>query len=317
MSRIAADIVTGFLGSGKTSLLKHVLAEGLSGQRVAVIMNEIGDVGLDGKVLTGFSAVEKMVEVDSGCICCSVTLQFAVAIKEIVEAVNPSLILIETTGAADLEPIARQAYTAGLTIDAVIAVVDAAHVRSVDAQARVVRRQVEAADFVVVNKIDLVDERELKKVHGWVSKRNDRAPVFDTERGRVPTDVLFGTSAGRLRARAMRAGDAGAAATAPIDGHLSGDGISAFVLESDRRLDRKRFEKMLRRLPSDVYRAKGVVRFDGAAPQIFSYTCGRFDFDAFPLAAPPLRSQAVFIGRAIESHRSRIVRALAECEVDE
>jgi len=164
MSKIATDIVTGFLGSGKTSLLRHVLAHGLSGKRVAVIMNEMGDVGIDGKVLTGFSAVEKMVEVDSGCICCSVSLQFAVAIHEIVEAVNPALILLETTGAADPEPLIQQALSAGLALDAVIAVVDAADVLALDKKARVVRRQVEAADFVVINKTDLVDLRALGNV---------------------------------------------------------------------------------------------------------------------------------------------------------
>lgn len=318
MSKIACDIVTGFLGSGKTSMLKHVLAHGLQGKKVAVIMNEIGDVGIDGKVLTGFSAVEKMVEVDSGCICCSVSLQFTVAIHEIVEAVNPTLIILETTGAADPQPLIKQALNAGLTVDAVIAVVDAADVLNLEKRAKVVKTQVECADFVVINKTDLVDARQLKKVHGWVKKRNDRALRFETVRGEVPTDLLFGTSVGRFREQALAAGahhehehDAGST-------HLDDDGITAFVYHSQRRLDRKKFERMLRGLPDDIYRSKGVVEFAGArAPLLFNFTCGRYDFADFPSElTSPGRTQAVFIGRDSEKYRAKIEKKLAGCEVD-
>ncbi len=315
MSKIACDIVTGFLGSGKTSMLKHVLAHGLQGKKVAVIMNEIGDVGIDGKVLTGFSAVEKMVEIDSGCICCSVSLQFTVAIHEIVEAVNPTLIILETTGAADPRPLITQALNAGLSIDAVIAVVDAADVLDLVKRAGVVKTQVEAADFVVINKTDLVDARQLKKVHDWVRKRNDRALRFETVRGEVPTDLLFGTSVGRFREGAL--GMATDADDVHHVGHLEEDGISAFVYHTPRRLERKKFEKLLRGLSDDIYRSKGVVRFgDGGAPQLFNYTCGRYDFSDFPheLEAPG-RSQAVFIGRDAERHRAKIEKKLAGCEL--
>ena len=72
MRTVAVDILTGFLGSGKTTLLGHVLAHGLRGKPVAVIMNEIGEVGIDGRVITGLANVEKMVELSSGCICCSI-----------------------------------------------------------------------------------------------------------------------------------------------------------------------------------------------------------------------------------------------------
>ncbi len=317
MSKIACDIVTGFLGSGKTSMLKHVLGHGLQGKKVAVIMNEIGDVGIDGKVLTGFSAVEKMVEVDSGCICCSVSLQFTVAIHEIVEAVNPTLIILETTGAADPQPLITQALNAGLTVDAVIAVVDAADVLNLEKRAKVVRQQVEAADFVVINKTDLVDQKQLKKVHGWVKKRNDRALRFETVRGEVPTDLLFGTSVGRYRDQAVADThddhDHGSGSS-----HLDDDGITAFVYHAQRRLDRKKFEKLLRGLPDDIYRSKGVVQFAGAtAPLLFNFTCGRYDFADFPheLTAPG-RTQAVFIGRDSEKHRAKIEKKLAGCEVD-
>src|SRR5262249_41911161 len=105
MHTVAVDILTGFLGSGKTTLLRHVLDHGLRGKPVAVIMNEIGEIGIDGRVITGLSAVEQMVELSSGCICCTIDdYRFDLAVQEIVETARPHLIVIESTGLADPEP---------------------------------------------------------------------------------------------------------------------------------------------------------------------------------------------------------------------
>jgi len=151
-------------GSGKTTLLRHVLDHGLQGKPVAVIMNEIGEIGIDGTVVTGLSAVEKMVELSSGCICCSIDdYRFDLAIQEIVDTARPHLIIIESTGLADPEPLAYRVKNSGLGLDAVITVVDAANVDRALAETSVARAQIEAADFVVVNKLDLVDEKALAR----------------------------------------------------------------------------------------------------------------------------------------------------------
>src|SRR5215510_5321647 len=150
MPPVAVDILTGFLGSGKTTLLRHVLEHGLRGKPVAVIMNEIGDVGIDGKVITGLTAVEKMVELASGCICCSIDdYRFDLAIQEIVETARPQLIIIESTGLADPEPLAYRVKNAGLGLDAIITVVDAANVERQMKETSIARAQIEAADFLV------------------------------------------------------------------------------------------------------------------------------------------------------------------------
>src|SRR5262249_45265948 len=128
MPPVAVDILTGFLGSGKTTLLRHVLDHGLRGKPVAVIMNEIGEIGIDGRAITGLSAVEKMVEVSSGCICCQIDdYKFDLAVQEIIETTQPHVIIIESTGLADPEPLVYRVKTAGLNLDAVITLVDAAH----------------------------------------------------------------------------------------------------------------------------------------------------------------------------------------------
>ncbi|TAH36802.1 MAG: GTP-binding protein [Planctomycetota bacterium] len=308
MTGVAVDVLTGFLGSGKTTLLRHVLQHGLDGRRVAIVMNEIGDVGIDGKVITGLKSVERMVELSSGCICCSISGQFSLAVREIVQTSRPHLIIIETTGLADPGPVAGQVRDAGLNLDAIITVVDAANVlRSLEESAAAVH-QVEEADFLVINKTDLVTEQELARVEAALDRLNGRAQRRRTRYGQVDTDLLFATSVGRIRSQVHAGGH----------GHLEADRIEAFTFRGapGEVLLRSRFERLLRRLPRDLIRAKGIVRFAGEAdPVLFSSVCGRADIQPFPLpaAGEPPANQGVFIGRDGRRHEARILRDLERC----
>jgi len=304
---VAVDILTGFLGSGKTTLLRHVLDHGLQGKPVAVIMNEIGDVGIDGKVITGLSAVEKMVELTSGCICCSIDdYRFDLAIQEIIDTVKPHLIVIESTGLADPEPLAYRVKNAGLGLDAVITVVDAANVDRQLAETTVARAQIEAADFLVVNKLDLVDAAALERVEKRLGKLNRRAERLRTVRGAIDSDVLFATGVATYRERARAASS-----------HLHDDGIASFLYRSRRRLRQEAFERVLDRLPRDVLRAKGIVRFRGRDWHcLFNFTCGRSELTWLKVEGVE-ENQAVFIGRELDRHRPRIEAELAACETDD
>ena len=306
MTPVAVDIVTGFLGSGKTTLLGHVLAHGLQGKRVAVIMNEIGEVGIDGRVITGLSAVEKMVELSSGCICCTIDdYRFDLAIQEIVETVKPHVIIIESTGLADPEPLAYRVRNAGLGLDAVITVVDALNVERHLRETEVARAQVEAADFLVVNKVDLVDDAGLARVERRLGRLNARAERLRTVRGAIDSEVLFATGVATFRERARTASD-----------HLHDDGIESFVYRSRRVLQQGAFERLLGRLPADILRAKGIVRFAGRDWRcLFNFTCGRHEL-TWVRMDDVAESQAVFIGRGLARHRPRIEAALAAAECD-
>lgn len=313
MRSLAVDIVTGFLGSGKTTLLRHVLTHGLGGQPVAVIMNEIGEVGIDGRVITGLANVEKMVELSSGCICCSIdTYRFDLAVQEIIETVHPYLLIIESTGLADPDPLVYRVKSAGLGLDAVITVVDAANVARFLAETTVAEAQIAAADFLVVNKIDLVPERTLKRLERRLVRFNPRAEVFRTVRGAVPSELLFATGVARYRERAVRAESNGHA-------HLQADSIGSFVYRSRRPLNQERFERLLGRMPRDLVRAKGIVRFAGRDWHcLFNFTCGRYELNWVKLApGEGEESQAVLIGRNLERHRPRLLAELARCEADE
>jgi G3E family GTPase len=307
MHTVAVDILTGFLGSGKTTLLRHVLDHGLRGKPVAVIMNEIGDVGIDGRVVTGLSAVEKMVELSSGCICCTIDdYRFDLAVQEIIETTRPHLIIIESTGLADPEPVVDRVKGAGLGLDAIITVVDALdgprHLR----ETQIARQQIEAADFLVLNKLDLVDGAATDQLDRRLAKLNPRAERFRTVRGALDSEVLFATGVAAFRERAQRP-------DASHD-HLHADGFDSFVYRSAGVLDQTRFERLVGRLPRDIVRAKGIVRFAGRDWQcLFSVTCGRPELTWVKLPAVT-ENQAVFIGRHLERHEDALRAQLAGCE---
>jgi len=306
MRTVAVDILTGFLGSGKTTLLRHVLEHGLRGKPVAVIMNEIGEVGIDGKVVTGLANVEKMVELTSGCICCSIDdYRFDLAIQEIIDTAQPHLVIIESTGLADPEPLAYRVKNAGLGLDAIITVVDAANVERQLAETEVARAQIEAADFLVVNKLDLVDAPAVARLERRLAKLNPRAERMKTVRGALDSDVLFATGVAAFREHARAGSD-----------HLHADAIGSFVYRSRLPLRQAMFERLLRRLPADILRAKGIVRFvDRDWHCLFNFTCGRHELTWVKLESGMEESQAVFIGRDLRRHQGRIEAALAACEV--
>lgn len=306
MRHVAADIVTGFLGSGKTTLLRHVLAHGLAGRRVALVVNEIGEIGIDGQVVTGLQAVERMVELSSGCICCSIDeYRFDLAIQELVASVRPDLIVIESSGLADPDPLTYRVRGAGLQLDAVIAVADAANVRRFLAESEVARAQIAAADFLVLSKLDLVDAATARAVAEELTAINDRALQVTAAHGAVDAELLFATGVAAFRARAA----AGAGR------HPRHDGFESFAYRSRRALDPERFERLLAELPPAIVRAKGIVALAGREWRcLFNVTCGRAETQWIRPAGGPVESQAVFIGRDVARHRAGVLAALAACE---
>ncbi len=301
-----ANVVTGFLGSGKTTLIRAALGRGLADRRVALIVNEVADVGIDGVALEGVN-VDRMLELPGGCICCTAGSRFVLAVQEIVDRVQPHLIVIETSGAAEPGPVVSELSLAGVRTDAVVTVVDAEQVIRFCREHETAARQVEAADFLVVNKTDLVWPADLARVETFLRRLNPRALQLPTTYGAAAPDLLFATGAARYWRREPDAGRAGATA------HLERDGLTAVVFRADGAMNRRRFERFLDRLPPRVYRAKGVLTFAGERrPSLFNYTCGRWQVDWLPVDGPS-RNRAVLIGKELAADGERLLRALARC----
>jgi cobalamin biosynthesis protein CobW len=227
LAKVPVTIVTGFLGAGKTTLIRHVL-ETAKGRRLALIINEFGDVGVDGEILRacGIESCpeENIVELANGCLCCTVADDFIPAIESLLaHPSRPEHIIVETSGLALPKPLIKAfdwpPIRARLTVDGVIAVVDAAAVAAGrfadDPEAVLAQREEDAAvdhdnpleevyedqllsaDLVIVNKADLVGADELGRVGSEIAATVPRAvKIVSSHEGKVDADVLLGLAAG-------------------------------------------------------------------------------------------------------------------------
>lgn len=225
-AKIPTTIITGFLGAGKTTLIRHML-ENAKGKRLALIINEFGDVGVDGEILKGCGIEEcpeeNIVELANGCICCTVSDDFVPAIEALLgRDEKPDHIVIETSGLALPKPLV-QAFQwpdvkSRLTVDGVIAVVDGAAVaegRLADDEESLARQREEdpnldhdnpleevfedqllCADMIIVNKSDLLDEAGKASIGADIAKTVPRAVKWvNSEYGKVDPAVLLGLDA--------------------------------------------------------------------------------------------------------------------------
>src|SRR5579862_6038071 len=199
LARVPCTIVTGFLGAGKTTLIRHVLANA-QGRRLAVIVNEFGDVGIDCEILKGCGneacPEENIVELANGCLCCTVADEFVPALESILSRGGVEHIVIETSGLALPKPLVQAfhwpAIKSRVTVDGVVVVVDGAALadgrvaQDLNALARqraadaalahddpveeVFEDQIACADLVVLNKRDLLDDAGLAKAHAAIAR---------------------------------------------------------------------------------------------------------------------------------------------------
>ena len=227
VKKIPATIITGFLGAGKTTLIRHML-ENVQGRRIALIINEFGDLGVDGDILKGCGdetcREEDVMELSNGCICCTVADDFIPTMEKLLaREEKPDHIVIETSGLALPQPLVRAFNWPGIstqvTVDGVVTVVDGkavtdgrfAHsVEAIDAQRKLDENldhetplselfedQVACADMIVVNKTDLLAAAQADAlVASLRSSARDGVQVVKTSMGKLPVDVLLGQGIG-------------------------------------------------------------------------------------------------------------------------
>ena len=227
ISKIPATIITGFLGAGKTTLIRHML-QNAQGRRIALIINEFGDLGVDGDILKGCGdetcREEDVMELSNGCICCTVADDFIPTMEKLLAREDrPDHIVIETSGLALPQPLVRAFNWPGIstqvTVDGVVTVVDGkavtegrfAHsVAAVDAQrqldenldhetplSELFEDQIACADMIVVNKTDLLEGAEAEALVGTLRESSrSGVQVVTTSMGKLPVDVLLGQRIG-------------------------------------------------------------------------------------------------------------------------
>ena len=192
--RIPALVVSGFLGSGKTSLVAHLLAEAQQlGLRIAIVSNELGELGVDRALLGGGG--EAYVEIEGGCVCCELSDDLINTLETLHEQVGPDRIVIETSGVAlpfDTQlNFWREPVSAWIGDDMAIVVVNAEQLLEGRDLEGTFQDQVSSADLLVLNKIDLVPESELEVVEARLREIEPEAPLVRAIQGQIEPNLLF------------------------------------------------------------------------------------------------------------------------------
>lgn len=280
------DPIFGFLGSGKTTLLRRILAE--RGAGTAVIVNEFGDVGIDGAVLEGDTV--DVVQMTSGCLCCTLKAPLIAALADLAGRPGVARTVIEATGIAQPDDMADTfAALEGASVGPFVTVVDAARfTRLRQALGPFYEAQVAHADVVLLNKIDLAEIETIEAARRQVAAIAPGASVIAS----LHCDVELGL--------VLDGPTRGGAAPAPEHDHQHGDAghghFDSFVLDAAGGVSRAGLEGFFAALPDTVHRAKGFMSVDGA-PCLVQFSPGQLDIEA---ATGGGAARLVVIGRPLD-----------------
>lgn len=304
-SKIPATVITGFLGAGKTTLIRNMLANA-NGRRIALIINEFGDLGVDGDILKSCGAQtcseDDIVELTNGCICCAVADDFLPAMTRLLDKDRRiDHIVIETSGLALPQPLVAAFNWPDIrekvTVDGVITVVDSRAVaegRFADDEEKVARQRAEdeavdhespleelfadqltAADMIILNKSDLVDAGSMARIEAEIAAHLGRAvKTVRAANGIVPVEVLLGLGS------ATENEIAGRKSHHEIEHEAGGqhdhDDFESFVAEGGETADAKAFAASLKPLIErhDILRLKGFVAVAGKPMRLLVQAVG-------------------------------------------
>jgi len=314
--KIPVTVITGYLGSGKTTLLNHILS-GQQQRKVAVIVNEFGEVGIDGQLIVQ-DGDEQLIEFNNGCLCCTVRGDLVETIAKLRQRAELDAILIETTGIADPAPVAStffvdEAVRAGTRLDAFVTVVDAINLEKNLEQSVEAQEQLAFADIVVINKTDLATEEQLQRIEQRVRVLNPLARLHRSAHGVIDMAHILGVNAFQLEAKLQ-------VDPAFLDDHEHehDPAITSMVLREERPIDMNRFmswiSPLLQREGDRYLRTKGLFNARGFNERVVFQsvrmltTMARFDAWGEGSAR---RTEYVVIGRDLD--REMLAAGLAGC----
>lgn len=273
---LPAFVITGFLGSGKTTLLLNSAREHFNSKRVAVIVNELGEVGVDGKVLkNGYSEV---LELPEGCICCTIHSEFEKALSEIKSRYNPEVLLVETSGGAVPFPVVVSLQALGCSVEGVICLIDAKNFHRYK-QDSTAKYQIGGSNVLVLNKTDLVSKEELENIEKEVREIWKLYKPVNTFTGEplYKNFVLYKTTYGRLPA-VVFSGAYTLEDLKQFGQEHTNHNHSYKVLNLLEPVSYEELERRIKDLPPEVIRVKGIVRLKNMPyPIVVNYAFGNLD----------------------------------------
>ena len=327
-SKVEIVLLSGFLGSGKTTLLKRILSWETDLAGTVVIVNEFGKVGIDGALLKETGS--DVIELASGCICCTLQIDLKQTITKVCNRFNPRQILIEASGLADPSTIAAVIHDPDIhkhaELKKIITVLDCECWKAREAFGTVFYNQLNLADLILLNKIDLVKKDEIQQILKEIHHTVSRCRVVPTVRCRVDFETIGADAPGKDSK--LKLGDfTGLNLIAPgahAKNHLRHDNrpgknhahdakpddannYMAFSFQDPRALDETCFKRFLENLPWELFRLKGPVRFEDRSVLI-NFVGGKGDWETWR-GAPETR--LTFIGWDV--NEAEIIKRLKNC----
>ncbi|MDX2378899.1 MAG: GTP-binding protein [Acidimicrobiia bacterium] len=294
MSATPVTVLTGFLGAGKTTLLNRILSSD-HGLRVGVLVNDFGAINIDEKLIVGMD--DSTISLANGCVCCEIDDDLIGAIEGLIERdESPDYILLEASGIADPFGIAmtigNRRFEDTIRLDGIISVVDLEQIFAhpdYPALQDLKLRQIGNSDMVVLNKVDLVDDEQVARVHEWIDERIPRVRTYETSYADVPLEILLGVGA-----------HGGTRGESTGSHHDHEHGFESWSYESDAPLSLDALRNTIKRLPGSVFRCKGIIHTTGDPEPFVLQSVGRRS--TFTQTAPAGRqdhiSRIVVIGAA-------------------
>ncbi|MEO1091346.1 MAG: GTP-binding protein [Pseudomonadota bacterium] len=316
MNSVPVTVLTGYLGAGKTTLLNRILTEP-HGKRFAVIVNEFGEVGIDNDLVV--DADEEVFEMNNGCICCTVRGDLIRILGGLMQRKDRfDGILVETTGLADPAPVAQTFFVdddvAERThLDAIVTVVDAKFLEARLEDSPEAAEQVAFADVLLLNKVDLVEPVDLRRLETRIRAINPYARILHTQRCDVPLDNVLGLEAFDLKRVLEIEPD-----FLEDHDHEHDDAVTSVSVTANRPLEPERFmawfQRLLAERGQDILRSKGILDFRGE-PERFVVQGVHMLMEGNLMGEWPKgearRSRLVFIGRDLDEASLRA--GFADC----
>lgn len=301
---IHSFIITGFLGAGKSTLLVDTVQKHFKNKKIALIVNEFGEIGVDQNILKNVHS--DVIEISDGCICCQLAEEFESGVIEIIGKYDPDIIFVETAGVTEPFPVFLSLQNLAISVDGVICVIDAKNYDSYMHNSTA-KYQVGGSNIIVLNKTDLVEAHELEQAKKDIIAIKEKHNIKNTFTGKTVFNNYFLHTAeqgvvGQEVFEGVYQTDeiVGLAQGYQHDAHTIHDAITQNVAHINKEIIFNDVDALLNDLPKNIYRVKGIIRtIDIPTPIIVNYSFGHVSFEELPDYQE--ESILVFIGEDINN----------------